>query len=150
MTLDSFADYCGKSKKTVEGWLNKNYIPGAYIIEGTHVWHIPDNARSPYMKQKKKNGGAGMYKSIAKAVAAGEGICAELYKMPQQRFDVYVNQLIDAGIITSYTAEGVKYYETTMDTLNFSKKSLISIEKFIEAGSKGAAQGITEAVLSTV
>lgn len=154
MTLDSFITQCGKSKDTVLGWLNKNYVPGAYPIEGTDEWHIPDNARTPYTKRKPKNGGAKMYKSLANAVAGGYGICHELYNLPQQRFDIYVTQLIEAGIITSYIVEDVIYYEPTLETLKFVKMSdkvaLDVIAQLLEAGSKGTSQGVTEGLLSGV
>lgn len=93
-----------------------------------------------------------MCRSIANAVADGCAVFPRLYNMIEQRFDVYIDQLVNAGIITSYIAEGITYYEATFETARFAKmsnKAVIEVMKqFIEAYSKGTAQGITEGVLS--
>lgn len=152
MTLSSFATKYDKAEKTVVGWLDKQLVPGAHLLENTHEWYIPEDARPPYMKKKPKNGGTAMYRSIANAVSDGCAVFPELYNMSKQKFDVYINRLISAGIITSYIAEDITYYETTFETAKFLKmpnKAVIEvISQFIEAHSKGTAQGITEGVLS--
>lgn len=152
MTLNDFVSKYGKAERTVVGWLNKRLVPGAYILADTQEWYIPEDARPPYMKKKPKNGGDAMYKSIANAVSEGCAVFPELYNMTKQRFDVYINQLIAAGIITSYIAEGITYYETTFETAKFAKmpnKAAMEIMKqFIEAYNKGTAQGVTEGMLS--
>lgn len=151
MTLDDFVTKCGKSDKTVRSWLEKGYVPGAYIIEDTNSWYIPDSARVPYTKRKPRNGGVGMYKSIAKAVSEGYGVCAELYhNVSQQQFEMYTKQLIDAGIITFYSKDGIIYYETTLKTADFLKmrgKALQNaLEGLVEAGVKGAVEGFAACV----
>lgn len=150
MTLDDFAAKCGKRKDTVSSWLKKGYVPGAYFIEATSSWYIPDGARVPYMKRKPKNGGAKMYKSIVKAVSEGYGVCAELYNITHQRFEVYMNQLIVAGILTSYSEDDIKYYETTLETDNFLKMQGKPLRDFIvrlaEAGSRGATEGFVASI----
>lgn len=42
MTLSDFAARYDKTEKTVEGWLNKQLIPGAYVLENTSEWYIPE------------------------------------------------------------------------------------------------------------
>lgn len=154
MTLNDFVAKYEKSERTVMNRLDKRLVPGAYVLEDTREWYIPEDAQPPYMKKKPKNGGEAMYKSIANAVSDGCAVFPELYNMTKQRFDVYIDQLTAAGIITSYIAEDITYYETTFETAKFAKmpnKAVMEIMKqFIEAYSKGAAQGVTEGMLSGV
>lgn len=152
MTLHDFAVKVKKTDKTVADWLDRHLVPGAYALEGSHEWYIPEDARPPYMKTKPKSGGDAMYKSIANAVSDGCAVFPELYNMTKQRFDVYIDRLIAADIITSYTTEGITYYEATLQTAKFAKMTnnaaMIFLKECLEVCSKGAAKGVTEVILS--
>lgn len=140
MTIRAFAHAMNKSVKTVQKWVQDGYIPGASIEND----YIPDSARIPYTQARAKNANA-IYCSIVKAANERMHVVPKLYGISQEEFDGYIRRLTEAGFVESRVADGVTYYDATLQVAHSSRAFILAV---IEAGAKGLASGVTEACIS--
>lgn len=137
MTIDEFKERrkLTESKKTIQNWLIKGYIRGAFYVAEYGEWHIPNSAIPPYTKYRKSKD-AKIYEHIAKAVKSNRDIIPELFGMPTIRFNKYLEKMKDANLIDEYIDNGLKYYIATLKTDSFikanNKEKLEMIEKLAE------------------
>ena len=89
------------SEYTVKEWCKKGYIRGLKITE-TGEYDIPSSVRAPYTKNRSK--GDAIYTSIVTAVLNNYDVCANLYNMDEGEFETYINQLLEAKLIGTFTA----------------------------------------------
>lgn len=152
MTIKEFMNLFDlKNESTVIKWIKDGYIQGAYINEESNEYFIPDLARPPYTKARAKTTNA-IYKSIVKACINREGVCANLYKLNEVEFQVYIKDLADAGYIRIELHNNIEYYFATNKSNEFlkSKKPQELIKSCIGLITESAVKGITSACLEKV
>ena len=129
MTVCQFAEKINKSCKTVNEWITKGLIPGA-ILEKDYV---PEAARAPYTKARAKTA-KGIYYSMVNATKDLKHIVPSLYKITQEEFDGYIDDLIEAKLIRKRLEEGVTYYDATLFSFNSDNTVIMNVIKSISAG----------------
>lgn len=147
MKINEFMDrFELTNKKTVLGWLEKGYIPGAFLSDDGEYW-IPDAALPPYTKARAKNSDS-IFKSMLKGVVKRRYLLPELYKMSKAEFNWYVSTLEKAGLIAVEKIDNIDYYRPTMKTkeyLNDNTKMRALLKQFqplVESAFAGTTQGI--------
>lgn len=121
MTVEEFADKCGKEKATVLKWIQEDYIPGIAKVDGEYI--IPNSARRPYTENRAKNGKA-ILKSLVKACEKQCGICAALYNISEAAFNNYIETLEKEGYISPFTEDDIKYFNVTVKGAEWIKPTL--------------------------
>lgn len=123
-TVEQFAEVHNiKSHKTIEHWCEKGYIPGAKKIEilenqqlqgGQMFWLIPDHAMLPYTENRYRKG-TSPYFSMMSACVKQKHIVPALYDMDEERFQSYIDDLVQAGFIRVYLdKDGIPHYTETV------------------------------------
>lgn len=108
------------SKKTVSKWLEDKLIPGAVYNDVTGEWFIPDSARRPYIAPWNLGTDADSIRiSIVNACLKNQYISRETYYLSKGEFSGYIDQLIDAGLITKRIEDEIVYYDSTLDSSKF-------------------------------
>lgn len=108
------------SKKTVSKWLEDKLIPGAAYNDVTGEWFIPDSARRPYIAPWNLGTDADSIRiSIVNACLKNQYISRETYYLSKGEFSGYIDQLIDAGLITKRIEDEIVYYDSTLDSSKF-------------------------------
>lgn len=103
-----------KQEQTALNWIEENLIPGAYYDASSQEWKVPDAARPPYTKARAKNSSA-IYVSIVKGCIKRYHVLPKLYNLSQQEFDVYIQQLIKANLITVVYHQDIPYYYANLE-----------------------------------
>ncbi|CAM2903728.1 hypothetical protein [Erysipelothrix tonsillarum] len=103
-----------KQEQTALNWIEENLIPGAYYDASSQEWKVPDAARPPYTKARAKNSSA-IYVSIVKGCINRYHVLPKLYNLSQQEFDVYIQQLIKANLITVVYHQDIPYYYANLE-----------------------------------
>ncbi len=130
LSVKEFAYKTGTTIKTVNNWIDKQYIPGVYIENGEHK--IPDNARCPYTERRCKNMGDAMKKSILKAYSLGKNVVPQLYNITQEKLESINISLKRDGYIEEEFLDGLVYYNATeqgMKVLAGNKEAIKTISK---------------------
>ena len=139
MTIIQYANKSNKSIETILRWIYEGRVPGASVDHD----YVPDSARTPLTKTRAKTAEA-IYWSIVKASNEKKHVTHHTYKLCKDEFNCYIEQLINAGLIVKRKTDGVIYYEAT--PLAFDKKKAFILD-CIERTSRGAAQGVTAAII---
>lgn len=139
MTIAQYSCRYGKEIETVLKWIYDGLIPMASVDND----YIPDSAREPYRTKAKK--ADSIYKSIVKACVDQKHVCPKTYKICDDEFYGYINQLVDAGLIVKRETDNVTYYDATVLVLKGNKKFIIDS---IKAISYGISLGVTTAVIN--
>lgn len=132
MNIKEVATKFNTTEYTVKDWCKKGYIRGLRTTEDGE-YDIPASVRAPYTKNRSK--GDAIYTSIVKAVLHDCDVCASLYNMDEGEFDTYINQLLEANLIGTFTAKdtGITYYCKTLRSSEFSKLPKNKILKFLHS-----------------
>ena len=154
MNTEEFMKRYGlKNRKTVLKWLESGLVNGARKEDGQ--WSIPERAWPPYTGCRAKNSTA-IYVSMIEACIKRRGVCAKLYNMNEEEFEVYVSNLEKEELITVVEENGAKYLYATTKSDGFvsDRKGLRRlIEKLepvwktlVQAAASAAAQAAVSAV----
>lgn len=118
MNIARFANESGKTMPTVKQWLLKGIVPGAKLID--NKWVISDLAMPPYTNGRPhKENATSIRKSIIKAALKHQSTCARLFGLPDQIFNLYVEDLENRGLIRVMTDPlfpGDRFILTTLKT----------------------------------
>lgn len=142
MTIKDYSIRCNVSEKAAKQWIQKGYVPGADLEND----YVPDSARSPYTEARVKvKLSTSVFSSIMKATLKGKHVVPSLYNMCQEEFDSYINQLVEAGLISIRITDGITYYDPTLKAEEKNKNELKAIFKeCLEAISKGVTSACLE------
>ena len=120
MNISAFMKKVRANKRTVENWLEKGMISGADFNEITGEWFIPDSARRPYIAPWNLGTDADSIRiSIVNACLKNQYISKETYHLSKGEFSGYIDQLIDAGLITKRIEDEIVYFDSTLDSSKF-------------------------------
>lgn len=145
--LDFYNKNNGKySLNLINSWLKKGYIRGAYLDKSNN-WYIPVDALAPYTRNGSPKGIA-IYRSIVNGALKGLDVFASLYNMSEEKFDVYVRQLVEAGFLEVYESEGVKYLLTTITSKEFIKMTNNKVLEAIKSTTIGEIANIPKKFLT--
>ncbi len=140
MTIEQFAKNKNTSKKKVIKWIEKGLIPQADLKEN----YVPDSARKPYTQARAKKASS-IYHSIIKASNSRYHVLPQLYGMDEKEFNVYINNLVEAGILTIRESDGVRYYDVTFQYQSIKGDKLNKIiGTLVESAAKGMTCAITD------
>lgn len=118
MNIARFANESGKTMSTVKQWFLKGIVPGVKLID--NKWVISDLAMPPYTSGRPhKENATSVRKSIIKAALKHQSTCARLFGLPDQVFNLYVEDLENRGLIRVLTDPlfpGDKFILTTLKT----------------------------------
>ena len=144
MTISDFAEKQKTKKKTVLGWIEKGYIPGANLAKD----FIPDSARKPYTKARASaKNSASIYYSIVNASRNLFHVLPTLYGLCEDEFNGYIDRLVEAECLVRRTMDSVTYYDATPKAKYYKKSELL---KALSPVIKAASEGITTATLNFV
>lgn len=130
MTLENFMENYGlKNKKTVVDWISKGYIPGANLEKN----YVPDSARPPYTRARAKNAGS-IYMSIVDASYKRRQVFPALYRLCDEEFESYIENLVQAGLIIKRITDGVIYYDAAVQVENLKRKFILEAVKAVPNG----------------
>ncbi len=131
-----------KHEETILAWIQDGLIPGAYFDKPKQTWIIPDAARPPYTKARAKNTSA-IYVSIVRGCIDRYHVLPQLYHLSQQEFDVYIQQLLKANLISVVYHDQIAYYYATPESEDFiaSKNPLRYLETLLGVAVKAATEG---------
>ena len=104
------------------------------------IFNLLDNAIK-YKSADKKieltidsyNKGDKIYISIVRAIMNEFDVCVQLYRIHEDEFEGYIDDLVEAGIIAKYIAKdtGIEYYRQTLKSSEFSKLPVNKIKAFL-------------------
>lgn len=134
-----------KKEKTVLSWLEKEYIPGAELIDGK--WYIPENARKPYTERRACNGYS-IYRSMVKAFAKGKNVVPQLYNMTTEKFNLYLKTLEEWEFIEKERLDGLIYYNATPKGKEFISFNNSALNKFIQMSISSVSEGAINAIMN--
>lgn len=130
MTLENFMENYGlKNKKTVVDWISKGYIPGANLEKN----YVPDSARPPYTRARAKNAES-IYMSIVDASYKRRQVFPALYRLCDEEFESYIENLVKAGLIIKRITDGVIYYDAAVQVENLKRKFILEAVKAVPNG----------------
>lgn len=150
MTITEFMDlFKLRNEDTVISWINKGYIPGTRKDAKTGAFIIPELARPPYTKARAKTSNS-IYKSIVKACINRYGVCAKLYGLTDTEFQVYIQDLHNAGYIHIETRDNIDYYFATSKSNEFlnSSKPQELFKDCVESITKGITTACLEKAMA--
>ncbi len=133
MTINEFMKKAGVSKKKyVESWIECNLIPGISKDDETGEWIFPDSARRPYRPRCSANASASTIRaSILKACLKREHISKETYHMSEGEFLRFIEELVNADLISVRIEDGITYYDSTIKSDTYKNKSVKELKKVI-------------------
>ena len=112
MTIDEFMKlYNIKNAGKVEKWIEEGLLPGTYK-NNKNEWILSKYAHPPYTESRAKKASA-IYKSIVNGCNKRKGICAQLFHLTEEEFEIYIYNLKKAGLITVKKDQGYKFYFAT-------------------------------------
>lgn len=124
MNIAQFVKESGKEIVTVKKWLRDGIVPGARVEN--NKWVFSDLAMPPFTSTRPKKGDAtSIRKSIIKAALNHKSTCAKLFHLPEEVFNLYVEDLEKHGLITVKTDPlfpGDKFIFTSMKTDEYLKE----------------------------
>lgn len=139
MTLEKFMENYGlKNKRTIVDWISNGYLPGADLEKN----YVPDSARPPYTKARARNAGS-IYTSIVVASYKRRHVFPSLYKLCDEEFESYIDELVKAGLIVRRTTGGITYYDATVQAEDPKRKFILDA---IKAASSGLVEGAIKAL----
>ena len=142
MDIDEFMkNNSVKSKKNVMKWVDEGLIPGTKVSKDGELI-FSKYARAPYTATRAKTTGA-IYKSIIKGCYQRKGVCAKLYGIPEEEFDIYIEYAQQEQLIEVKTDGNCKFYFATPKCEEFLKKPKIP-SALIDIISSIAIKGATE------
>lgn len=151
MTISEFKNRFDlkESEASILKWLNEGYIPGAIMNEETQAWDIPEDAWPPYTKARAKNTDS-IYKSIVKACTVRRHVFANLYKISENEFQQYINQLAEIGVISVVKSKEMVHYYATLKSEEFlaNKKPTEFIKDCLAQMAEGAAKGAVTVLIN--
>lgn len=145
MELAQFITESQKSDKTVMGWIKNGLVNGAAYVNGTYT--ISDLSRPPYMHASSRSA-ASIRKGIVVGCKRSLSVNCKVFKISEDEFNVYVDQLIAADLIEKRVIEGVAYYFSTMRADSMSEKQIYKLMKdFASTVTEAATGAITEQIM---
>ena len=146
MTLEEFVRISEVSENTVKSWIKQGLVNGATVdLEGNYS--ISDLARPPYTQARAKDARA-IRKSIIRGCVKRCSVNTKVFKIPEEEFQVYISDLISAGLITKKEVDGTTYYYSTKKADDSSENTWMKILKTVTGTLvEKAAKGATEAVI---
>lgn len=136
MNIKEFAEEYGiKNEKKIISWIDKGILPGAYKLENGE-YYISKYSKPPYTSTRARNCTA-IYTSIVKACENRKSVCAKLYKLNEDEFNLYIEQLVEQNIIVKRTQDNSDFYYATpnsrkfLDDNNYRNKVLKTFETAI-------------------
>ena len=146
MTSLEFAQNHGVKLKTVKKWFFSGYLPGSRENKETGELEIPEDTLKPYNPRAKEQKSIG--RSIVKACSLQRSVFPSMYKISQQRFDQYIEQLIKDGYIEPYKTESgnTQYIDTPLGN-DFANGVSETKLKLLQTVTAGVTKGVTAAVL---
>lgn len=148
MTIEEFMTSFNISKRsTIERWLEEDLIPGSRRNKQGE-WDLSKFARPPYTKARARKASS-IYISIVDGCNQRKCVFAKLYKIPQEEFQIYIDQLIRASLISVKRDRGVEFYFATPTSIDYKndRKGLKRIIKTFDPLIAAASYGVTKAVL---
>jgi len=134
-----FIKLSGKKEKTVVSWIKSGLVNGASFTDGVYI--ISDLARPPYMRASSKNSAA-IRKGIVVGCKRRLSVNAKVFRIPEEEFQVYVNQLIIEKLVEKRSIDGTDYYYSTQKADGISEKKAYRIIKGLTEAAVGAAAGV--------
>lgn len=137
-----------KSKRTVNDWLDKNYIPGAIITKDGEII-IPDRALPPHTGARAKKRES-IFVSILKGINSRKQVLPALYGMSEREFERYIDELEKNELLTTEIENGIRYYYPTLKTEEYLfdktklRKLLRKLQPLTESVMAGSVKGILE------
>ena len=119
-------------------WIKAGLVNGASYTDGVFI--ISDSARPPYMRASSKNSAA-IRKGIVVACKRRLSVNAKVFRIPEEEFQVYVDQLIRKNLVEKRNIDGTDYYYSTQNADDMSEKSVYRIIKGLTEAAVGAAVG---------
>lgn len=133
MTINEFMKKVGVSKKKyVEKWIECDLIPGVIKDDETGEWFLPNSARRPYRSKCRANASASTIRaSILRACLKREHISNETYNMSEGEFLRFIEELVNADLISVRIEDGITYYDSTIKSDTYKNKSVKELKKII-------------------
>lgn len=158
MTINEFMKKVGVSKKKyVEKWIENGLIPGVSKDLKTGEWIFPDSARRPYISRCKPNADASTIRaSILNACIKRQYISNKTYYLSEGEFLRYIDELINADLISIRIEDQIIYYDSTLKSDAYKNNSIEELRKFTlecigivaEKTSYGITKAVTDRLLS--
>lgn len=147
MTVEEFCRLVGAQSATVEKWFEKGLLPGAARDGQTGQLVLAPGTLRPYRARAKE--ARAIYASIVRACSKQQGICPQTYGLPPARFQAYLAQLTEAGLIQPVQVPGgcQQYIQTPKgdEFLQMSRqKQRQWLTQLLQAFAEGAAKGATQ------
>lgn len=145
MTFEEFVSMSGKSPNTVKNWIKKGLVNGAKYYDSKYT--ITNLARPPYTRASSKSS-----RTIRKGIVVGckrrLSVNENVFKIPQDEFQVYVDQLSAAGLIEIKKVAETTYYYATLkaDSLTDSQIYMV-VKDMIKTVASGISEGATSEYL---
>lgn len=118
MNIKEFAEkYKIKNEKKIVNWIDRGILPGAYKLDDGE-YYISEYSKPPYTSARAKNCTA-IYVSIVKACEKRKSVCAKLYKLNEDEFNLYIEQLVEKNIIEKRTHDNCDFYYATLNSKLF-------------------------------
>ena len=138
-----------KQKRTVQGWVKNDLIPGIVPGKNFDDTLFPESTRRPYQNSKLKAGiGADRIRThILKACITRQHITKEICHASPGEFNGYIRELEASGLIRTRVEDNITYFDSTRESEAHSKERFSALSKFILKAIEAAAKGATAAAL---
>ncbi|MFQ7194750.1 hypothetical protein [Thomasclavelia spiroformis] len=118
MNIKEFAEkYKIKNEKKIVNWIDSDILPGAYKLDNGE-YYISEYSKPPYTSARARKCDA-IYTSIVKACDKRKSVCAKLYKLNEDEFNLYIEQLMEKNIIEKRTYDNCDFYYATPNSKLF-------------------------------
>lgn len=155
MDCKTFMERVGvKRRATVAKWIETGIVPGIFFNEESNEWEFSESSRRPHNVRVKPNADANKLRaSMVYACIKRHHISAKIYNMGDSEFNTLIADLADAGLI-QIRQEGIwTYYDSTLKSQEYSRRSYAQIEKFVKEcisiACESTAKGVVKAVIET-
>lgn len=131
MTVAEFMDnFKISNPDLVNRWIKERLIPGIKQDPQTGDTIIPDLAWPPFTEARARNA-ASIQASIVKACLIRKRPFARFYKISETEFNIYMDGLINAGLISRRVVDNVDYYFATPSSREYfsSNNNILSLVK---------------------
>lgn len=82
-------------------------MPGAYKLDNEE-YYISEYSKPPYTSARARNC-TSIYISIVKECEKRKSVCAKLYGLNEDEFNIYIEQLVDKNIIEKQTHDNCDF-----------------------------------------
>ncbi len=132
MTTLETADLFHVNERTVKNWCTRGLIRGLTKNEQDE-FVIPLSVKRPYSGTRSK--GDGIYISIVKGVMGGFDVTPGLFRMSNNEFNHYIQQLLAAEVVDFYVDEttGIRYLCRTLKSSDFAKLRKNKVKAFFQS-----------------